>query len=100
MQKAIEHSAICFGVYHGEKQIGFARVISDLAVFGYLADVFILQEYRHKGIGKWLIRTISDCPELQNLKTFTLFTKTPELYYEAGFNIFDQNGTSKFMKLS
>ncbi|MDF2571246.1 MAG: GCN5-related N-acetyltransferase [Sporomusa sp.] len=98
MRKAIDNSALCFGVYHGEKQIGFARVISDLATFGYLADVFILSKYRGLGLGKWLIHTIVNHPDLVVLKRIILFTRTPEFYYDAGFNLFDQANEFKFME--
>ena len=101
VERAMEHSTYCFGVYHvshGEhKQIGFARVISDLTTFGYLADVFIIEGYRGKGIGTWLIQTILNHPELQTLKRFALFTRSPEFYTPAMFALYDQVGESKFM---
>jgi N-acetylglutamate synthase-like GNAT family acetyltransferase len=102
MEKAMNNSAICFGVYHENngvpKQIGFARVISDLATFGYIADVFILSDYRGKGIGKWLIQTIVNHPELKKLKRLALFTNTPDFYGDSLFKIFDQTAQSKFME--
>ena len=49
--RAIEHS-LCFGVYNGAEQVGFARVISDYATYAYVADVFILEPYRERGLGK------------------------------------------------
>lgn len=101
--KSMHNSACCFGVYHernGEpKQIGFARVVSDLTTFAYIADVFILNEYRGKGLGKWLLRTIVNHPEIKGLKRVTLFTKTPVFYEKVMFKIFDQNFQSKFMEL-
>lgn len=100
MVKAIDNSAYCFGVYHecnGErKQIGFARIASDLTTFGYLADVFILESYRGKGLGKWLIQTIVNHPEIKMLKRIILFTETPD-FYQSMFNIFDQGSRRKFM---
>jgi len=102
MEKAMNHSAYCFGVYHERngvrEQIGFARVVSDLATFGYIADVFILNDYRGKGLGKWLIQTIVNHPELKKLKRLTLFTDTPDFYGDAMFKIFDQTSQSKFME--
>lgn len=102
MEKAINNSAFCFGVYQdGDavmKQIGFARVVSDLVNFGYIADVFILQDYRGKGIGKWLIQTIVNHPELKTLKRLILFTKTPDFYRDSLFEIFDQVSQTKFME--
>lgn len=73
-RSAIEHS-ICFGLYHGDKQIGFARVVSDQATFAYLGDVFVLQEYRGKGLSKWLMETIIAHPGLQGLRRWVLATR-------------------------
>ncbi|HTK20887.1 MAG TPA: GNAT family N-acetyltransferase [Mucilaginibacter sp.] len=73
LKTAIEHS-ICFGVYHHKKQIGFARVITDQATFAYIADVFILSEYRKQGLSKWLIQTIRTYPVLQGLRRWMLAT--------------------------
>ena|SRR5688572_6023524 len=71
---AIENS-ICFGLYHGDKQIGFARVVTDKATFAYIGDVFVLFEYRGRGLSKWLIQVIVDHPELQGLRRWVLATK-------------------------
>lgn len=86
VEKSIAHS-LCFGVYEQKKQIGFARVISDYATFAYLADVFILESYRGKGLGKWFIKSILAHSELQNLRKFLLGTRDAhELYRQFGFN--------------
>lgn len=102
MEKAMNNSAYCFGVYHENnkvrKQIGFARVVSDLTTFAYIADVFILSDYRGKGLGKWLIQTIVNHPELKTLKRLTLFTNTPNFYSDSMFKIFDQSSQMKFME--
>ena len=66
---AIENS-LCFGVYADDRQIGFARVVTDFAVFAYLGDVFVLQEFRGDGLGKWLMEVIIDHPDLQGLMFF------------------------------
>ena len=66
IEKSIEGS-ICFGVYHNSKQIGFARIVTDGATIYWLGDVFILEEYRGKGIGKKLIETITESEELYHL---------------------------------
>ncbi|WP_371367305.1 hypothetical protein SRRS_13110 [Sporomusa rhizae] len=97
MRRAIENSTFCFGIFQGKKQIGFARVISDLTTFAYLADVFVLRDYRDQGLGKWLIQTIVNHPDLAGLKKITLFTKTPYFYYDAGFNLYTSGDESKFM---
>jgi len=78
--------SLCFGLYHQNQQIGFARVISDFAVFAYLADVFITPDYRKQGLSKWLIQTILQHPDLQNLKRWLLATADAQgLYSQFGF---------------
>lgn len=86
-KKAIENS-ICFGVYDGENQIGFARVVSDKATFAYIGDVFILNEYRGKGLSKRLMQEIVSHPELQGLRRWVLATLDAHGLYEQ----FDFNG--------
>ena len=82
---AIEHS-ICFGLHHGDKQIGFARVVSDQATFAYLGDVFVLSEYRGQGLSKWLMETIIAHPDLQGLRRWVLATYDAHgLYEQYGF---------------
>lgn len=102
MQKAIDYSVYCFGVYHEAKgirtQIGFARVVSDMTTFGYIADVFILKEFRGKGLGKWMIDTIVNHPELKGLNRMTLLTRTPDFYTHSQFKNFDQSTLLKFME--
>jgi len=78
--------SLCFGVYDGERQVGFARVISDMATFAYLADVFIDIDYQGKGLGKWLIEVIMADPRLQGLRRFMLATRDAHtLYAQYGF---------------
>ncbi len=84
-------NSLCFGVYHNEETVGFARVISDFATFAYLADVFILPQERGKGLSKWLMQVIIDHPQLQGLRRFTLATKDAhKLYAQFGFTLFDK----------
>ncbi|MBG6132867.1 GNAT superfamily N-acetyltransferase [Aquimarina sp. EL_43] len=78
---SIENS-LNFGLYHNEKQIGFARVISDYATIAYLGDIFILKEYRKLGLSKWLMETIMGHPNLQNLRRWILLTSTAKWLYE------------------
>ncbi len=85
VKKAIKGS-ICFGVYNKRQQVGFARVITDCATFGYLADVFILPEFQGKGLGKLLIKTIMECPDFQGFRSWSLATKDAHgLYAQFGF---------------
>ena len=82
---AIENS-ICFGIYKGQDQIGFARVVSDLATFAYLGDVFVLPDYRGQGLSKWLIECILAHPDLQGLRRWVLATLDAHgLYSQFGF---------------
>ena len=62
-QRAIENS-LCFGLYAGEAQVGFARVVTDYATFGWLCDVFILETQRGQGLAKWLVETVMAHPAL------------------------------------
>ena len=84
-RRAIENS-ICFGVYTSERQIGFARVVSDCATFAYIGDVFVIEEFRGRGLSKWLMETIVSHPDLQNLRRWLLATKDAHgLYEQFGF---------------
>lgn len=71
---AIDNS-ICFGLYHDGRQIGFARVVSDCATFAYIGDVFVLDEYRGRGLSKWLMETIIAHPDMQGLRRWLLATR-------------------------
>jgi len=82
VKRAIENS-LCFGLYHKEAQIGFARVISDHSTFAYLADVFILEAHRGKGLSKILLQEIFPHPQLQDLRRFCLVTRDAQKLYEA-----------------
>jgi GNAT superfamily N-acetyltransferase len=83
---SIEHSR-CFGLYVNDKQIGFARAITDFATFAYLADVFVLSSHQGAGLGKWLVETVLNFSELANVKTWVLSTKDAHgLYEKYGFH--------------
>ena len=85
VRRSIE-GALCFGVFENEKQIGFARMITDRATFAYLADVFIIDEYRGLGLSKWLMEVIMSHPDLQGLRRLMLATRDAhELYKKFGF---------------
>jgi N-acetylglutamate synthase-like GNAT family acetyltransferase len=79
--KSIENS-FCFGVYHKDKQIGFARMITDYATYAYLCDVIIDEDYRGQGIGKELVGYILDRPELEDVRSLWLSTNDAHKLYE------------------
>lgn len=86
IQRSIENS-LSFGVYKGDQQVGFARVITDYATFAWIADVFILESVRGQGLGKWLMKVILEHPELQGFRRWVLATKDAhELYRPFGFS--------------
>ena len=85
MQRAIAHS-LCFGLYEGDKQLGFARVVTDRATFGYLCDVFVEESHRGEGLGQWLVECVLEHPELQGLRRLSLMTRDAHtLYQRFGF---------------
>jgi GNAT superfamily N-acetyltransferase len=85
VQRSLQHS-LCFGVYKGVQQVGFARVITDYATFAYLADVFVLEEFRGHGLATWLMECIVAHPELQGLRRWCLVTRDAHgLYEKFGF---------------
>lgn len=85
IERSIEHSLV-FGLYRGERQIGFARVITDYTIFAYVCDVFVLESERGKGLGKWLMRTMQTHPELQSVRRWVLTTQDAhEMYAHTGF---------------
>ena len=86
VRKAVENS-LPFGIYRGEEEmVGFARLVTDYATFAWLADVFVLQEHRGRGLSKWLMEVILGHPELQGFRRWVLATKDAhELYRKFGF---------------
>jgi GNAT superfamily N-acetyltransferase len=85
LAKAMEQS-LCFGVLQSGVLVGFARVISDYATFAYLADVFVLESHRGKGLSKRLMEAVIADPQLQGLRRFLLATRDAHgLYAQFGF---------------
>ena len=84
--RAVKNS-LCFGAYEaGNAQVGFARVVSDYATFAWLADVYVLEAHRRRGLGKALMRAVISCPRLQGLRRFQLGTRDAHsLYAQFGF---------------
>ena len=85
LERAIANS-VCFGVYEGARLVGFGRVVTDLATYGYLTDVVIAPTRRGRGLGRWLTECIVAHPALQGLRRLALLTRDAEaMYRKAGF---------------
>ena len=85
VRRAIANS-LCFGLYEADRQIGFARVVTDAATFGYLADVFIVRSHRGRGLARELMQVVMAHPDLQGLRRFMLATRDAHgLYQRFGF---------------
>jgi N-acetylglutamate synthase-like GNAT family acetyltransferase len=96
--RSIENS-LCFGVYDGANQVGFARIISDFATFAYIADVFVLEPYRDRGLGKELMASIMAHPDLQGLRRWSLATRDAHgLYAQYGFTALENS--SRMMEIA
>jgi GNAT superfamily N-acetyltransferase len=85
VERSIRHS-LPFGLFHGTRQIGFARAVTDRATFAYLADVFVAENERGRGLGAWLVETVLAHPELKGLRRWLLATRDAHaLYRRFGF---------------
>jgi GNAT superfamily N-acetyltransferase len=85
VERSIANS-LCFGAFDGRSQVGFARVITDYATFGYVADVFVLPSHRGRGIAKELMRAVREHPDLATLRRWHLVTRDAHaLYAQFGF---------------
>jgi GNAT superfamily N-acetyltransferase len=81
VRKSIDN-ALNFGLYHHGKQVGYARLITDYATIAYLGDVFVLPEYRGRGLSKWLMEVVMSYPDLQGLRRWVLLTSDAHGLYE------------------
>jgi GNAT superfamily N-acetyltransferase len=81
VRRSVEHS-LNFSLYDGERQVGFARVITDYATFAYLGDVFVLESHRGRGLSRWLMEVIVAHPELQGFRRWVLLTRDAHRLYE------------------
>jgi GNAT superfamily N-acetyltransferase len=89
IQRAIDNS-FPFGLYRNGRQIGFARVLSDLSAIAYLMDVFVLEEYRGEGLGKWLVENVLEYPAFEPVRRWMLATEDAhELYRKYGFGPYE-----------
>jgi len=85
LARAIANS-LCFGLYRGQEQIGFARVVTDRSTFGYLCDVYVERAHRGAGLGKWLVACVLEHPDLKGLRRIALMTRDAhDLYTPFGF---------------
>lgn len=85
VEKAVKHS-LCFGLYDRNRQIGFARVLTDYVRFANIHDVFVLEKYRGQGLGIWLMEVILKHPQLRGMKKWYLATRDAhEFYKKFGF---------------
>ena len=88
VKKSIENS-VNFGLYEKDKQIGFARVVTDKSTFAYLGDVFVVESHRGRGLSKWLMECVLKHPELQGFRRWILLTRDAQkLYMQFGFKEF------------
>ena len=84
-ERSVRH-ALCFGIYEGSRQVGFARVVTDFATVAYVGDVFVLEPWRGRGLSRWLMETITSHPELQGFRRWILLTRDAHgLYTKFGF---------------
>ena len=97
VEQSIRHS-LCFGAYLENKQVGFARVVTDFATFAYLADVFVLETYRGQGISKLIVKSILGHPQLQGLRRWLLATRDAHGIY-ARFGFVPLKAPERFMEI-
>jgi GNAT superfamily N-acetyltransferase len=83
--RSVEHS-LCVGIFDGVAQVAFARAITDRATYAYLADVYVLEPYRGRGLGRWMMEAFDAHPDLQGLRRWMLNTQDAHgLYARFGF---------------
>lgn len=86
LERAVANS-VCVGVYRGDEQLAFARVVTDLATYAYLTDVIVAADARGQGLGTWMIESVLAHPDLQGFRRVTLFTRDARpLYEKLGFS--------------
>ena len=91
-------NSLAFGLFKGDEPAGFGRAVTDRATFAYLADIFVDEAHRGRGLGKWLIQCIFDHPDLYNLRRWMLITEDAHgLYENFGFKVISTPG--KFMEI-
>ncbi len=96
VERALSNS-VCVGAYDGMTQVGFARMVTDKATFAYLADVFVLEAHRGKGLSKQMLQALLQLPELQGLRRVMLATRDAHGLY-ASFGFTPLSNPSRFME--
>jgi GNAT superfamily N-acetyltransferase len=85
VERSLRHS-LCFGLFERERQVGFARVVTDYATYAYVCDVFVLESHHRQGLATWLMQCVTSHPDLQGLRRWCLTTRDAHrLYEKAGF---------------
>lgn len=97
VKKSIRHS-LCFGMFYEGAQIGFGRAITDRASYAYLSDVFVIEEFRGQGLGKWLISCMLAHPDLRGLRRCMLATLDAHGLYKA-FGFTALQNPERFMEI-
>ncbi|MCJ7621909.1 MAG: GNAT family N-acetyltransferase [Anaerolineaceae bacterium] len=88
--------SINFGLYYHDQQVGLTRLVTDFATFYWICDVYVLEEHRGKGLGKWMMECVVACPEFKDLLGVLATTNTHGLYEKFGFVVPDE--PRKFMR--
>ena len=97
--RSVEHS-LCYGIYHNQNQVAFARLVTDYCTYAYLCDVFVDENYRGRGLSKWMMGCIMENPDLSELRRFTLATKDAHSLYEKfGFKSLSSEEQQRFMSI-
>jgi GNAT superfamily N-acetyltransferase len=86
VRKSIENS-LCFGLYDGDKQVGFARIVTDSATVGWICDMFVIPSHRSRGLGRWMAECMMEHPDVKGLRRILLNTRDAHDLYKkyAGF---------------
>ena len=97
VERSLRHS-LSYGVYSGAEQVGFGRLVTDYATFAYLADVFVLEPHRGRGLARWMVTCMLETPELQGLRRWLLATRDAhDVYRSVGFEVSDD--PQRFMQI-
>lgn len=96
IERSLENSLV-FGIYDGDRQVGMARVVTDYATFAWVCDVFVDEAYRGQGIGKWLMATVLDHPELRRVRRLLLSSRDAQGLYRR-FGFIDLNAPERWME--